>query len=364
MSLTPPDELRSSTFDSLAGALLPRVRRIAVLRANALGDLIVSLPALWALRAAYPDAEIVLLGTRLHAALLGGQPGPVDRVEIVPPYGGVTLPEGGTQQGPELDAFFQRMQAERFDLALQMHGGGQNSNPFVTRLGAHLTVGLRACGAPPLDRTLAYVRYAHEVVRFNDLVCLVGAEACCLEPSLPVTDSDIAESLRALPEDGTRLVAIHPGANDPERVWPLERFAAVADALSERGARIVLVGNGGDRRYVAAVLAAMSHPATDLGDRLSLRGLLGLFRRCALMVGNDSGPRHLASAAGACTVGIFSIFNLVSYGPLHVQCHRCAVSMRMEGDPAVPPPAHGTYLSDVTVDSVRELALSLYQRRC
>jgi ADP-heptose:LPS heptosyltransferase len=81
------------------------------------------------------------------------------------------------------------------------------------------------------------------------------------------------------------------------------------------------------------------------------------------MVGNDSGPRHLAVAAGTPTVGIFSIFNLVSYGPLHVQRHHPAVSMRMEGGPTIPPPAQNTYMSDVPVDSVRDLAPSLYDER-
>jgi ADP-heptose:LPS heptosyltransferase len=63
---------------------VPGVRRIAVLRANALGDFIFALPALEALRAAYPQAEIVLLAKKWHATFLQGRPGPVDRVVVVP----------------------------------------------------------------------------------------------------------------------------------------------------------------------------------------------------------------------------------------------------------------------------------------
>ena len=65
---------------------VPGVRRIAVLRANAIGDFIFTLPALEALRAAYPQAEIVLLAKKWHAAFLRGRPGPVDRVVAVPPF--------------------------------------------------------------------------------------------------------------------------------------------------------------------------------------------------------------------------------------------------------------------------------------
>src|SRR5258708_31084265 len=71
------------------GERVPGVRKIAVLRANALGDFILTLPALEALRAAYPHAEIVLLAKKWHAAFLANRPGPVDRVVVVPPYGGV-----------------------------------------------------------------------------------------------------------------------------------------------------------------------------------------------------------------------------------------------------------------------------------
>src|SRR5438309_10264707 len=100
----------------------PSVTKIAVLRANAIGDLIFALPALDALRAAYPAAEIVLLGTAWHARFLAGRPGPVDRV--------VELPPGALDGGSPDAEFVAAMRAERFDLALQLHGGGRTSNPL------------------------------------------------------------------------------------------------------------------------------------------------------------------------------------------------------------------------------------------
>src|SRR5438045_7033921 len=81
-----------SRFDTM-----PNIHKIAVLRSNAIGDFTFALPALEALRAAYPAAEIVLLGQEWHARFLEGRPGPVDRAVVVPPYRGVSLPDTGPE---------------------------------------------------------------------------------------------------------------------------------------------------------------------------------------------------------------------------------------------------------------------------
>lgn len=135
--------------------LLDGVGRIAVLRANKLGDFLLALPALEALRAGYPGAEIVLLGCDWHAGLLRSRPGPVDRVVPVPPTRGVR--ESRPEDPAEVAGFVAALRAERFDVAIQMHGGGRWSNPPVARLGARTT------DAPPLDRSLPYAWYQPEV---------------------------------------------------------------------------------------------------------------------------------------------------------------------------------------------------------
>ena len=114
----------------------PEPSKIAVLRANALGDYIFVLPALQALRERFPSAEIVYLGRQWHKEYLSGRPGPIDRVIVVPPYPGISEVEGFEPDPEELDPFFAEMQKEEFDMAFQLHGGGANSNPFVKRLGA------------------------------------------------------------------------------------------------------------------------------------------------------------------------------------------------------------------------------------
>jgi ADP-heptose:LPS heptosyltransferase len=307
------------------------VRKIAVLRAGGLGDLVFTLPALGALREAYPGAEITLLGGPLQTELLSGRFEPVERAITVPPSTGVNGPDTGVNEDEEeLERFFARMREERLDLALQMHGGGGYSNPFVCRLGARVTAGMKTPEAVPLDRNVPYVYYQSEILRYLEVVSLVGARTADLEPRLPVTDGNLAEAGGAVQEDEGALVALHPGAGDPRRRWPPEKFAAVGDALAEAGVRVAAVGIEEDRPLISGVVDAMSHEAHNLCGQLSLGGLAGILSRCAVVVSNDSGPLHLAMAVGAPTVGIYWGPNLINATPLTRARHRPVLSWRLD----------------------------------
>jgi len=305
------------------------VQKIAVLRAGGIGDFIFTLPALHALRKAYPEAEITLLGTAWHEEFLSGRPGTPDRTIVVPPSTGVNGPDTGVDEDEEeLKRFFARMREERFDLALQMHGGGAYSNPFVRRFEARLTAGARAPGAPPLDRSIPYVYYQSEYTRHLEVAGLVGASAVTLEPSIRVTEGDLSESRQAVPENEDPLVVLHPSAGSERRRWPTQNFAAVGDALAEAGARVAVVGVEKDRALISEVVETTNREAYNLCGRLSLAGLAGLLSRCAVAVSNDSGPLHLATAVGAATVGIYWGPNLINAGPLMRARHRPALSWR------------------------------------
>ncbi|WP_319463154.1 glycosyltransferase family 9 protein [Micromonospora sp. RTP1Z1] len=293
------------------GERVPDVARIAVLRANALGDFIFTLPALEALEAAYPSAEIVLLGAPWHAKLWRDRPGPVDRVLVIPPAPGIRDPGPG-EPGSSMDDFLAAAREERFDLALQLHGGGGNSNPVVAALGARVTAGLRAEDAPPLDRWLRYVYYQHEVIRYLEVVGLVGAPATTIIPRLAVTDADRAEARQVLGEPRLPRVALHPGATDTRRRWPPERFGEVARALVDDGYEVLVTGTPAEREVVAAVVAAAGVPVRPQVGTLSLGGLTACYAGCALVVSNDTGPLHLAAAVGAATVGVYWVGNLIN----------------------------------------------------
>ena len=122
-------------------SLFEDVRRIAVLRGGGLGDVLFAVPAIQAMRAAYPAAELTLLGTA-SAELLAARPGGVDRVRRLPAVPGITAPAGPAPADP-VAAFVGALRAERLDLAVQLHGGGRHSNPFLLELGARHTVGTR-----------------------------------------------------------------------------------------------------------------------------------------------------------------------------------------------------------------------------
>lgn len=353
---------------SAAHLRLDGVRRIAVLRANALGDLVFALPALDALRAAYHQAEIVLLGLPWHAGFLSGRPGPIDRVEVVPAYRGVREENGGAEDPADQERFFAAMARERFDLAIQIHGGGRHSNPFVLRLGARVTAGLRTPDAAPLDRWLPYVYYQPEVHRYLEVMALVGARPVGFEPRLRLAPGDLEESYAAVPGAGPPIVVLHPGAGDPRRHWPTAGFAAVGDALAQAGARVAVIGGRPDERpLVDAVAGEMKEPALNLAGRLSLGGLAGLLSRSAVVVGNDSGPLHLAHAVGARTVGVYWCGNVITAGPLTRGRHRLAISWRLDcpacgvDTTRISCGHHESFVADVPVDQVLEPALDLYR---
>ncbi len=115
------------------------------------------------------------------------------------------------------------------------------------------------------------------------------------------------------------LLAIHPGsgAYSVARRWYPERFAAVADSLAERhGLGVVVVGTADERTLADEVLGHMRRPGVNLAGRTSLDELGGVLRHCALLVGNDSGVGHLASAVGTPVVAVFGPFNHHTWRPL------------------------------------------------
>ena len=308
----------------------PRVadaERIAVLRANALGDFVVALPALEALRAAYPSAWITLLGRPLHEALLERRPSPVDEVVVLPDA--AIGDEVAKSPGLDREALIAALAGRHFDVAIQLHGGGRMSNAFLCRLGARVTVGSRTPDAPELDRWVPYELYQWEVARYLEVVALVGATPVVVEPRLTVIAADRVALAAELPElEGSGYVVLHPGASDPRRRWPVERFADVGRALRSRGRRLVVTGVPAEAALVDALVDGLDGDALR-ADRLSLPGLLALVAGADLVVSNDTGPLHLAVATEAPTVGLFWVGNLINAGPFSRRRHRPLVSWRV-----------------------------------
>jgi ADP-heptose:LPS heptosyltransferase len=190
---------------------------------------------------------------------------------------------------------------------------------------------------------------------------------------LAVTAAELAEAdavlARATLTDGRRLVAVHPGATDPRRRWPVDRHMAVAASLP--GARVVLLGGPDEAPVTAAAeraAADLGLPVADLTGTTGLGGLLGLLARAELFLGNDSGPRHLAEALGTATVAVFTNANLADVAPLSRVWHRVAVSWESRcavcASPVQQACGHdATALADVGIDEVSGLANELFAQR-
>ncbi|VXC34733.1 glycosyltransferase family 9 protein [Massilia sp. 9I] len=341
------------------------VKKIAVLRPNAVGDFVFSLPALHALKHAYPKAELVFLGKEWHAQFLQGRPGPVDRVVAMPAVPGVGGLADDAADAAAVEHFVARMRDERFDIVAQMYGGGASSNPFAKRLNGRLSIGARADGAAPLDRWVPHVEPANRRLALLEIAALAGATLPWMPSELAVTPADRAAAAQVLPPGPDRpLVLLQPGSSDARRCWPPERFAAVGDALAARGALVAVNGTPQEAALVRQVVTGMRHPALDLADRLGLGGLCGVLERAALVVSNDTGPLHLALAIGTPAVGIFWHTNLVDGAPLRPGLLRAAVSAQVRctvcgADNRASRCAHQeSFVDEVAVDEVLGHALS------
>lgn len=284
------------------------LQRIAVFRALNLGDLLCSMPAFEALRAAFPKSRIVLIGLASAAPLVDRFSHCIDELLVFP--GDRALPEQPVRPG-EQAVFRRRVAAERFDLILQMHGSGLHTNRLVQALPAR-----QWAGFVPELRMEEHGRLMHwpdslpEARRYLRLLDWLGfpvhADA---RPAFPLRAEDFAEAdavsrAHGLVPDET--VFLHPGSRLSSRRWPLERFAAVAAALADGGWKIAVTGSPAERQLGANLCVAIGGAAFNLCGMTSLGGLAALLCRGRLLICNDTGVSHVAAGVGARSVVIAS----------------------------------------------------------
>ena len=276
--------------------IFPAPSRVAVFRALQLGDMLCAVPALRAMRAAWPHAYITLIGLPWATQFVERFSSLVDELIVFPGAPGFPEQEE-TEAG--LPSFFAAMRRRRFDLAIQMHGSGGPANTIVGRLGATTCAGFIEPHEALAPGLVAWPDSLPEPRRYLALVRALGLPAADDTLWFPLTAQDRAEYAALEMEHGIepeRLVVLHPGAQLPSRRWPPARFAQVADALSEQGWQIAITGTSHEADITAAVLGAMTAPALHLAGATSLGGLAALVARARLVVCNDTGISHLAAA--------------------------------------------------------------------
>jgi ADP-heptose:LPS heptosyltransferase len=276
-------------------------------------------PALRALRARFPDAQIALVGLTWAQELVARLGRYVDRFLALPGWSG--LPEQETDVAA-VPAFLREAHALAFDLVVQLHGSGEHTNALAYLLGGRATAGFRRpdawCPEPPL-----FVPYPDDLPEPRRLLRLtehLGAPSRGEHLEFPVTGADRRDAAALAP--ARPYAVVHPGARLLDRRWSPAGFAAVADALADGGLRVVLTGSEPERRLVGEVAASTRAPAVDLAARTSLGTLAALLEGAELLVCNDTGVSHLAAALGVRSVVVFSVSDPDRWAPLDRGLHR------------------------------------------
>ena len=287
--------------------------RILFVKLSSIGDVVHALPALAAVRRAVPGAEISWVVERGAAEILRDNPLVNTLIEVDTkglrrwPMSGETLPATRRQ--------LRRLRASPFDLAIDFQGLLKSA--LIARLsGAPRRVGFaRTHLREPASRFLLTktvdVPARSHVIRKN-MALAAGALGLRLPAGADEFEFPVAVSREhereadALVQNvGQRFAILNPGGGWPTKLWDAARFGALADSLSLDFGLRSIVTHGPGERELAERAAASSRTGAALVASPSLKGFFALARRAAVYVGGDTGPTHLAVAAGAPVVGLF-----------------------------------------------------------
>lgn len=296
-------------------------QKIAVFRALQLGDMLCVIPAIRALRKAYPDAEITLLGLPWAGSFVQRFYHYFDRFIHFPGYPG--LPEQEYDE-PAFRHFLEEMQAEAFDLLLQMQGNGTIVNELLPTFNAVNLAGFHNKDSrmdSPLF--LDYPEYIHEIERHCALMQHLGIPATDKELEFPLLPQDYHELARmALPLRPGRYVCVHPGSRGSWRQWPPQYFALLADHCAEKGLDLIITGTAAEKDITREVIKCLHHPAIDLTGRTSLGALGALLKDAFMLIANCTGVSHMAAALHTPSVIISMDGEPYRWAPLNKHLHK------------------------------------------
>ena len=295
--------------------------KILVRATNWVGDAIMSLPALQALRTRYPEAQIAILARSWVADLYWEQNVANDIVE----YDSKVKHSGIWGR----ERLAREMRARKFDIAV-LFQNAFDAAWIAWRAGIARRIGYaRDLRGPFLTNALAVPRqgetpghesyYYLELLRRAGLIESYGAvKEIRLRVGADVKDR-AEQTLRDAGIDPNRIrVAIAPGAAyGAAKCWMPERYAALADRLiDEFGAAVIIFGAAAEAEVARRISAAMRHKPISLVGQTSIGELPALLSACQLFIGNDSGAMHVAAAVGLPVVGIFGSSDPTGTAPL------------------------------------------------
>jgi ADP-heptose:LPS heptosyltransferase len=294
--------------------------KIAILRALQLGDLLCSIPAIRSLRAAYPDAEITLLGLPWAASFVERFNNYFDRFIHFPGYPG--LPEQ-SYSAEEWRKFVTAMQKEQFDLVLQMQGNGTIVNEFLPVFEAKQVAGFYSSNCPvDSGLFLEYPVAISEIHRHLLLMQHLGIPSHGEYLEMPLTKKD-EEDFKSLllPITDKKYVVIHPGARGTSRQWPPAYFAALADYCIEQGYTVVITGVKDEIDITTELRKCMKHVAMDLTGKTTLGAVALLIKNAFMLISNCTGVSHIASAFETPSIVISMDGEPERWAPLNKKLH-------------------------------------------
>jgi predicted lipopolysaccharide heptosyltransferase III len=288
------------------------MKNILVIKLRYIGDVLLATPALRALRDGIPGVRLTVAVNRGTEAVLTENPD-VDDVVVVP------------KAAPwEQWQFARELRRQRFDCVIDLTDGDRSA--ILARLtGAPVRIGFND---EHRWRGLLYTRVLrvppslHRVERDLAAVRALGIEPKVQMPVLRMSAADEQEATALLAEIGLdaakheNLVWLQPGARYWFKAWPANRFADLADRLAEtNGCKVLIGGDAAERDLAESIRKRARTAPVVLAGRTTLRQCASLVRRCALYVGNDNGPMHMAAAMHVPVVALFGPSNPVEWGP-------------------------------------------------
>jgi lipopolysaccharide heptosyltransferase II len=347
------------------------VKKILCIRLDALGDVLMSTPAIRAIKESLPDCRITLLTSPSGARVAPLIPLVDESIAYESPW----MKASRLRQDNHPDfAMISRLQEGEFDAAIIFTVFSQNPLPaaFLAYL-AGIPLRLAYCRENPYQLLTHWVRETepqagirHEVARQLDLVATVGFKT--LEQGLSLQVPEAADrSVESLLRDmelstGKPWVVIHPGATAPSRRFRPDGFAEVARTLYlDFGIWTIFTGVRKERSLVEGIQEIMAVPSHNLAGELSLAEMAALLKAAPLLISNNSGPVHIAAAVGTPVVDLYALTNPqhtpwnVPHRVLNrdVPCKYCFKS--------ICPEKHHHCLDLVTADEVVEAALDLLE---
>jgi lipopolysaccharide heptosyltransferase II len=288
-------------------------RRLLCVRLDNLGDLLMTTPAIRALRQSLPGAHITLLGSASGCAAAAQVPEIDECIAYAAPW---------VANAADDDAHIvERLRAGRYDAAVIFTVFSQSALPAAMLCRqAGIPLRLAHCRENPYRLLTHWVAdtepqqgIRHEVQRQLDLVAHIGAHTDDTRLSFRPSDADrrvAAAQRRRLVVDPQRWLLCHPGATAASRRYPPELFAQAATLIARRlHCDIVFGGSADERALVDAIRAAMPISAGSVAGELSLGEYAALIEAAPLLLSNNSGPVHLAAALGTPVVDLYALTN-------------------------------------------------------